>query len=296
MKIKCPDCGTSYDIKAEALGSEGRSVKCARCSNRWHVSPPKAPEPDASDIDEEEWARDQEAEARAEDVPPAAANPDIKSAAAPAPAAKAATATASPPDPDEDLDENGETSSNKSTDIESQATRTKIKVNPYKHRKDTIGAIINWLLRRNFRRISGVALFGASVVICLFFLLIRDELVKKSPDLASLFETIGLEINLRGLEFRDLRTFKDIADGRPALVIEGTIHNIKAETITVPAVRLSLRDAELQEIYAWTIEPHAKRLNALDEARFRTILTEVPSGVADIQVRFVDRSLAKTSQ
>ena len=39
MKIKCPDCSTSYEIKVEALGPEGRSVKCAKCGNRWFVSP-----------------------------------------------------------------------------------------------------------------------------------------------------------------------------------------------------------------------------------------------------------------
>ena len=39
MKITCPDCNTSYGIKPEALGPEGRSVKCAKCGNRWFVSP-----------------------------------------------------------------------------------------------------------------------------------------------------------------------------------------------------------------------------------------------------------------
>ena len=41
MKIKCPSCETSYDIKPEVLGPEGRSVKCARCGNRWFVQPAK---------------------------------------------------------------------------------------------------------------------------------------------------------------------------------------------------------------------------------------------------------------
>ena len=57
MKIKCPDCSTSYEIKVEALGPEGRSVKCAKCGNRWFVSPDDDEEGDVAfsaknDVDE----------------------------------------------------------------------------------------------------------------------------------------------------------------------------------------------------------------------------------------------------
>lgn len=296
MKIKCPECGTSYDIKAEALGAEGRSVKCARCGNRWHVEPPSpapvvAPQ-DPVEADVQEWERDTEAEksATADPVDDTAENSTTETAKAP-------TSFAAPEDPDDlEAQEKDAAANQKSSDVESQASRTKIKVNPYKHRRDRIGAIFRWLLRRNYRRISGVILFAASLLICLFLVLIRNELVKKSPDLASLFQTIGLDINLRGLEFRDIRTFRDVAEGKPALVIEGSIHNIKSETVPVPAVRLSLRDVEHQEIYAWTIEPKVKSLDALDETRFRTILTDFPTGVDDIQVRFVDRTQGQTSR
>ena len=37
MKITCPDCSTSYEVSAAALGPGGRSVKCARCGSRWHA-------------------------------------------------------------------------------------------------------------------------------------------------------------------------------------------------------------------------------------------------------------------
>ena len=49
MKIKCPDCKTSYDIKPEILGKEGRSVKCARCGNRWFVRPKSAAKEESED-------------------------------------------------------------------------------------------------------------------------------------------------------------------------------------------------------------------------------------------------------
>ena len=53
MKIKCPDCSTSYEIKVEALGPEGRSVKCAKCGNRWFVSPDDDEEGDDGQINDQ---------------------------------------------------------------------------------------------------------------------------------------------------------------------------------------------------------------------------------------------------
>lgn len=309
MKITCPDCNTSYGIKPEALGPEGRSVKCAKCGNRWFVSPKDedkdtaAFEADAAEDDspgkpaadnktdtakdEEDWAADADAGAddqddfAAEDDPEPVADvkPPIKDTS-PSKAEASSQKSAAEAAPDVDP---------KSADIETLAKRPKIIVNPDKFRTNRIGAIIDWLLRRNFRRIGGVLLLGGALAMTVMLVLMRDTLVKQSPDLASLYSMVGLDVNLRGLEFRNLRTFMEVEDGRRVLVVEGSIRNLQKERNSVPAVRLSIRSADFQEVYAWTVEPRTKNLNALDETRFRTILADPPDGASDIQVRFVDR-------
>ncbi|WP_417687382.1 zinc-ribbon domain-containing protein [Roseibium sp.] len=297
MKIKCPDCSTSYDIKPAILGTEGRSVKCARCGNRWFVAPKQEPdevpiEEPVDDEDEANWAADEaDEEGQAGNATAEGVDDEDEGDDEPTPAPKAATAKQpAKPDsraakPDDNEDEEGDPT----IDIETMANRPKIKVNPNKFKRNRIGAIINWLARRNYRRVAGVALFAGSIAICASVVLLRDGIVKNAPDLASLFEAVGLEVNLRGLEFRDLRTFREIEEGKPVLVVEGSIRNIQPENTPVPAVRLSLRGGDLQEIYAWTVEPRTKLLKGLDETRFRTILTDPPTEAADIQVRFVDR-------
>ncbi|GAB2186521.1 zinc-ribbon domain-containing protein [Roseibium sp. LAB1] len=307
MKIKCPDCSTSYEIKIEALGPEGRSVKCAKCGNRWFVSPDDDEEgtvafdakKDADDIDtpavtedpaqdEAEWAADAEEDTFDADAPDDDDEDDGPAAAIPEPAAARAAKDEANFAADLKQDAQTDEPENKA-DIESMAKRPKIIVNPNKFRRDQIGAILNWLLRRNYRRIGGVALFGVAVATCVLFVLMRDTLVKQSPDLASLFGMIGFEVNLRGLEFRNLRTFTEVEDGKKVLVVEGSIRNLLDELNSVPAVRLSIRGADMQEVYAWTVEPRTKTLNALDETRFRTILADPPKAASDIQVRFVER-------
>lgn len=40
MILTCPQCATRYHLDPAALGSEGRSVRCANCGNRWLAEPP----------------------------------------------------------------------------------------------------------------------------------------------------------------------------------------------------------------------------------------------------------------
>jgi len=292
MKIKCPDCSTSYDIKPQVLGDQGRSVKCARCGNRWFVSPKQEPEDEDLPLDEEpededaaNWAADGEEEDResaADDIPDEEEEEEDDTPAPPPPPPPSRQAEADNADPDAEDDD-------KPVDIETLAKRPKIKVNPNKFKRNRIGAIFNWLMRRNYRRVAGIGLFAGSIALCASVVMLRDSIVKQAPDLASLFEAVGLEVNLRGLEFRDLRTFHELQEGEQVLVVEGSIRNILGENTSVPAVRLSIRGGDLQEIYAWTVEPRTKVLKGLDETRFRTILADPPSDASDIQVRFIDR-------
>lgn len=40
MIVSCPACATRFSLDATLLGSNGRNVRCAKCSHRWHQDPP----------------------------------------------------------------------------------------------------------------------------------------------------------------------------------------------------------------------------------------------------------------
>jgi len=48
MIISCPSCGTRYQVDEAKFPPQGRTVRCAKCSNSWHQQAPEpepAPEP-----------------------------------------------------------------------------------------------------------------------------------------------------------------------------------------------------------------------------------------------------------
>lgn len=48
MILQCPECRTSYSVPDDAIGAEGRSVRCAACKHSWFEPPidvDSAPEP-----------------------------------------------------------------------------------------------------------------------------------------------------------------------------------------------------------------------------------------------------------
>ena len=45
MILTCPDCGTQYVVKDDAIPPEGRQVRCAACKHSWHQDPEQSAEP-----------------------------------------------------------------------------------------------------------------------------------------------------------------------------------------------------------------------------------------------------------
>ena len=55
MKLTCPSCAATYDVAEDAIGPNGRKVRCRACGASWHqpprrASPPLAPPPPAPPV------------------------------------------------------------------------------------------------------------------------------------------------------------------------------------------------------------------------------------------------------
>ena len=114
----------------------------------------------------------------------------------------------------------------------------------------------------------------------------RAKIVHAFPHTARLYALAHLPVNLRGLDFREVRS-ELVGTGNDALlVVEGEISNVTRETVAIPPIEIALKNAEGQPLYTWTNEPPRQTLEAAETARFRARLASPPAEGRQVFVRF----------
>ena len=272
MQIICPHCSTSYGIDPAKLGEAGRSVRCSRCKEIWLARPEDAvefaPTPVMAGAGDEgesqdaaaEWdalAREGEADSEAPHVDsPSIAGGWQNSADWPA----------------EQNDEYG---------VESSRSG----------RFPWLGNLGNALPRvPRFRAPFGLptacAAMGALVLALVIW---RADLVRLLPQTAAFYKLVGLDVNLRGLRFKDVRVSSEMVEGKPVLVIEGSITGESNKPLEIPRLRFSVRDAQGAEIYAWNSVLEQSILRPGERAQFKSRLASPPPEGRNIDVRFFNK-------
>ena len=100
---------------------------------------------------------------------------------------------------------------------------------------------------------------------------------------------VGLDVNLRGLAFKDLKITNETIEGKPVLVIEGMIVGTSKDPVGIPRLRFSVRDAQGAEIYAWNAVLEQPVLKPGERAWFKSRLASPPPEGRNIDVRFFNR-------
>jgi predicted Zn finger-like uncharacterized protein len=316
MLIVCPSCTTAYRIELSVLGASGRLVRCVRCRTVWFAStdnvmsasaepslaaastePPRPADDNkpadrarASDQPRQDQTADNEHAGPGDDETDASA-PDSAShsrvvADAPGLVPSMAPETRMPGDPPA-----GPT---KGDDIESLAARRERTVKPPPRLRFDAGRMVQGL-RVPALRMPGLpapGLPGAIVMMCVVVMALanwRVAVVRELPQTASLFGALGLPVNLRGLDFDDVKASTEFEGDTMVLAVEGSIGNVTTETVSVPRLRFALRNGAGQEIYAWTALPARNSLAPGERLPFRSRLAFPPADGRDVIVRFFNR-------
>ena len=273
MKITCPNCSASYQIPDNSVDGKSKSVRCANCSTVWTVPSESAAEseidwPDPAGLEAEE------AKAKGGAEPAGMPEPDMETVmeAGAEPDGVEAMGEGEFPDPEDTVD------------IEQLANAARI-AKPKRKTKNRASVFFRRL--RYF--VTGPPAPIIAVLLVAACIVFRESIVRLVPDLAGAYEMMNLEVNLRGLEFNRVQTFRETEDGRPVLVVEGYIKNLTDDFNDVPAIRFAIRGEDAQEIYAWLVEPKSRRMRPGATLRFRTRVNAPPETAFDLQLRFVDR-------
>lgn len=263
MLIVCPSCTSQYELDAAKLGPEGRKVRCARCQTQWHVDAgaalPPAPSPEETQA------------LLAEELERAAAiDAEVTAVAAEAERLIAAADEAPPEAPA----------------VEPQRRK------PPKGKGGTAKSPKPTLPR--FERAVAVPAAIAAVGLMLLLGMIwqRQLVVRTAPQLAGVFEAIGMPVNVRGLALSAVES--GIVEDGPArfLIVEGDVTNLAKSKNGVPPIQVSVRDEAGQTLYTWSTDPPRSELNPSELMRFRARLASPPEKGRSVQVRFATAAAA----
>jgi hypothetical protein len=133
---------------------------------------------------------------------------------------------------------------------------------------------------------TACAAMGALVLALIIW---RVDVVRLLPQTATFYKMAGLEVNLRGLMFKDVKVTSETVEGKPVLVIEGVIVGEGRKTVELPRLRFSVRDAQGAEIYAWNAVLEQPVLKPGERASFKSRLASPPPEGRQIDVRFFNK-------
>ncbi|MCA1377239.1 MULTISPECIES: MJ0042-type zinc finger domain-containing protein [unclassified Bradyrhizobium] len=284
MHIVCPHCMTSYAIKLASLGASGRAVRCSRCKETWIAH--------AEDAIEEASVPAMAAASRADDQSDLAEQWNSY--------AKDDGATDTPVVDSPSIASDWPNEETRETEDEWSAAARQAE-------EEAVGAQHqSWfrsLFPRRGARVSrpvattaprksylglptACAAMGALV---LALVLWRGDVVRLLPQTAAFYKMVGLEVNLRGLAFKDVKLSSETVDGKQVLVIEGVIVGDGKKPLDIPRLRFAVRDAQGSEIYAWNTVLEQTVLRPGERAFFRSRLASPPPEGRNIDVRFFNR-------
>jgi predicted Zn finger-like uncharacterized protein len=284
MHIICPHCTTSYAVDPATLGTSGRTVRCSRCKEVWLARPEDATElaapapamaaagrqPGNADA-AAEWealARHDDSDAQDAplvDSPSISADWPLDGDRAPEP-----TEAGWPSIAGYDMQDAGMARPR-------QSWFPKLIRRPAPHRAPGKPLV------------SLATACAAMAALVLALVIWRMDVVRLLPQTAMLYKMVGLEVNLRGLLFKDVKITTETVEGKPVLVIEGMITGEARKPVELPRLRFSVRDAQGAEIYAWNAVLDQPMLKPGERAWFKSRLASPPPEGRNIEVRFFSK-------
>jgi predicted Zn finger-like uncharacterized protein len=273
MHIICPYCTTTYAIDLSTLGVAGRTVRCSRCKKVWLARP--------EDVRITPALVPSMADGGGEEAP---AMPAVRNEPA-----------ASEVEQDHDTPVVESPSISAEWPIEGQAGPQPEwpAVAPREEaRRPPRRSVLRRLVPSfsSFRPRVSLATVGVAMGALVLALMIwRTEMVRLLPQTAAFYKLVGLEVNLRGLAFKDVKITNENVDGKPVLVIEGVIIGEAKKPVELPRLRFSVRDAQGAEIYAWNAVLEQPVLKPGEKAWFKSRLASPPPEGRNIDVRFFNK-------
>lgn len=271
LVIECPQCGTRYQLPEGTISDNGRKVACAHCGETWTARPMALPALVSRDDD----LFDEEAEA------------DLDAAFA---AAESALAETTPhhgerrQPPSEIGPSVAPTGDDEGVPAGGDRRLGKLQ-RDFRQRQAVLNRRLPFARLRRGVRVAAVAMLLLLVGAGIAF---RTEIVRQLPDLAGMYEALGLGVNVVGLEFREMTTLIALRGSDRVMQVDARIFSVAARPVPVPRVLVTVLDEAGEPLYEWSALAAATDLRPGEVASFTTQLASPPPNAARVRLSFAD--------
>lgn len=271
MIITCPECQTRFKTSAKAIGPNGRTVRCASCSATWFV-PSEAGELTLDRLMLEDIEASENEVVAQEIKTKASLKQDLseqskrqESIGSGRVVDKGALAAAAWTGQTDDAP----------TIIRGAHSDMRDRTERRRSRRRFWNVMLIWLIP--------LLLLAALVAGAYHY---RQDIVNRLPKSASLYKALGVEVSAPGLTLSPPETRYAQIDGKPVLVVEGTLKNISSEALSLPLVTLSLHNSSGQQVAEWNVQLEAARLDAGASADYLSQYPTPPLDAVELRSRF----------
>ncbi|WP_371396056.1 DUF3426 domain-containing protein [Fretibacter rubidus] len=255
MIITCPECATRYKTTEDAIGPNGRTVRCASCTTTWFVPAPSA------ELTMDALAL---ADNEREDMVPA---PKITK--------PIVTAAAGQSDDVDDHSSN-EMKAGAHVDMRQKTDRRR-------RNRRLRGVLAIWLVPLS---IMAAGAYGAYHF--------RQDIVQKHPKAATLYKAVGVDVSLSGLMLDPPETRYAEIDGVPTLIVKGSVRNISDGQLSLPMVELSLHNSNDEMVVSWVVDLDKSVLPKGGRTDYTTQKPNPALDAVTLKTRFIDETTVPT--
>lgn len=255
MILTCPECSTRFSVRDNAIGPNGRTVRCSKCSATWF-----APAPDVQLTTPDEMAL---ADMKEETVFSQPEETDVSELEDKANDAKASFGTAA------------STASIAAPSITPTAdVLMRDKADNEKRRAR--GRVIRfiWMIP---------LLLVSAAVLALYFG--RQTIAERFPGTVPFYNALGINVSATGLKI-DNPTVRTVdINGETTLIIDGAVSNIGKETQPLPMLILSLHSPDGDEVAIWQVELEKSMLRPKERLEFTSEYPNPPLDSVTLRYR-----------